>query len=155
MCVERAFGMLKGRWRILLKRMDVHLKSVPELVTVCLLLHNMCIIFGDSFWKTEWVLEATTEVHNGMTMPRVSGTSTQERLAVANNALHSLAAIDEHSRESLEFDKQEAAKEFQIAMSTCGKSYKELCARRNSISKSLWAAKTKVAIAQAFPMDSD
>ena len=38
MCVERAFGMLKGRWRILLKQMDVHLKSVPELVTMCLIL---------------------------------------------------------------------------------------------------------------------
>ena len=63
MCVERAFGMLKGRWRILLKRMDVHLKSVPELVTVCLILHNMCIIFGDNFWKNEWMREVTDKVH--------------------------------------------------------------------------------------------
>ena len=53
MYVEHAFDMLKGRWRILLKRMDVHLKSMSELVTVCLLLHNMCIIFGDNFWKIE------------------------------------------------------------------------------------------------------
>ena len=49
MCVERAFGMLKGRWRILLKRVDVHLKNVPELVSTCLVLHNICMIFGDSF----------------------------------------------------------------------------------------------------------
>ena len=51
MCVERAFGMLKGRWRILLKRIDVHLKNVPDLVAACLILHNMCIVFGDKFGK--------------------------------------------------------------------------------------------------------
>lgn len=49
MCVEQAFGMLKGRWQIFLKMMDFHLKSVPKLVMVCLVLHNMCIIFGDNF----------------------------------------------------------------------------------------------------------
>jgi hypothetical protein len=49
MCIERAFGMLKCRWRILLKRVDVYLKNVPELVATCLLLHNICIIFGDTF----------------------------------------------------------------------------------------------------------
>ena len=31
MCVERAFGILKGRWRILLKRIDVHLKKILNL----------------------------------------------------------------------------------------------------------------------------
>jgi hypothetical protein len=62
MCLERAFGMLKGRWRILLKMIDVHLRNVPDLVLTCLVLHNMCIIFGDSFWKNEWMLEETNEV---------------------------------------------------------------------------------------------
>ena len=99
--------------------------------------------------------EATNEVHNGMSGPRVPGTSTQERLVVANHALHSLAVIDEQSRESLEFDKKKAAKEFEIAMSTYGKSYKELCTRRNGIAKPLWMAKTKVVIAQTFSMDCD
>ena len=64
MCVEQAFGMLKGRWRILLKRVDVHLKNVSDLVLTCLVLHNMCIIFGDTFWREEWMQEATNEVHN-------------------------------------------------------------------------------------------
>ena len=67
MCIERAFGMLKGRWRILLKMIDVHLKNVPDMVTTCLVLHNMCIVFGDEFWKNEWMQEATEEVHNGLT----------------------------------------------------------------------------------------
>lgn len=36
MCVERTFGMLKGIWRILLKRVDAHLKNVPDIVSMCL-----------------------------------------------------------------------------------------------------------------------
>ena len=55
MCIERASGMLKGRWRILLKRVDMHLRNVPDLVSTCLVLHNICIISGDNFWKNEWV----------------------------------------------------------------------------------------------------
>ncbi len=72
---------------------------------------------------------------------------------MANHALHSLAAIDESSRETLENDKQEAAKEFDITMDTCGKTYKKLYARRNKIAKSLWMAKTKASITETFPMD--
>lgn len=51
MCIEKTFGMLKVRWRILLKRVNVHLKNVHDLVSTCLVLHNMCIIFGNNFWK--------------------------------------------------------------------------------------------------------
>lgn len=155
MCIERAFGMLKGRWRILLKRVDVHLKNVPKLVSTCLVLHNICIIFGDSFWKTEWMQEATDKVHNGLSAGKLVGTSTQERLAVANHALHSLASIDDNYRETLEYIKQECAKDFQIAMGTGGKTSKELCARRNGIAKSLWMAKTKACIAETFPIHDD
>ena len=137
MCIERAFGILKGRWRLLLKRIDVNLKNVPELVTTCLVLHNMCIIFCDEFWKTEWMQEATEEVHNGMNMGGVSRRTSHERLAVANHALQSLAGIEENSRDTLEYMSQEAAREFQISMSIDGKTYKELCAQRDGIAKSL------------------
>ena len=124
MCVERAFGMLKGRWRILFNRVDVALKNVPDLVSTCLVLQNICIVFGDEFWKTEWTQEASDEVHNGLTAPRVPGTSTSERMAVANHALQSLAGIDESSRETLKYYKQEAAKEFEIAMDLRGRQAK-------------------------------
>lgn len=69
---------------------------------------------------------------------------------MANLALHSLAGIDDNSRETLEFIKQEDAREFEVAMSTGGKTFKELSARRNSIAKSLWMAKTKACIAETF-----
>jgi len=36
MVIERVFGMLKGRWRILLKRVDTPLRHVPNLIITCL-----------------------------------------------------------------------------------------------------------------------
>jgi hypothetical protein len=51
MAVERAFGMLKGRWRILLKRIDMPLQNVPVVVEACICLYNMCIIHRDDFDK--------------------------------------------------------------------------------------------------------
>ena len=49
MAVERAFGILKGRWRMLLKRIDMPLQNIPDIITACLCLHNLCIIHGDEF----------------------------------------------------------------------------------------------------------
>ena len=122
-CVDRAFGILKGRWRILLKWTDVHLKNVPDLVAIYLVLHNMCIVFGDNFWKEEWLREATNDVHNELAIPIDPGSSMWERLTVANLALHSLAGIDENSREILEDIKQKDAREFEVAIWTSGKSF--------------------------------
>ena len=63
MCVERAFGILKLRWRILLKRMDCLLQHVPAHVTACLILHNLTIMHNDMF-NVSWVNEAQTELQN-------------------------------------------------------------------------------------------
>jgi hypothetical protein len=56
MAVERAFGILKGRWRIILKRVDMPLRHVPNLVTACICLHNLCIIHKDKF-DLDWAKE--------------------------------------------------------------------------------------------------
>ena len=61
MAVERAFGMLKGRWRFLLKKIDMPLRSIPDMVTACLCLHNLCVIHGDEF-DLNWARNAEEEL---------------------------------------------------------------------------------------------
>jgi hypothetical protein len=57
MVVERAFGILKGQWRILLKQIDMPLKHIPDLVIACICLHKLCIIHSDKF-VMKWAKEA-------------------------------------------------------------------------------------------------
>ena len=45
---------LKGRWRCLLKRLDVASCDVPELVAACCVLHNICETQGDTF-DDQWM----------------------------------------------------------------------------------------------------
>ena len=40
---ENAYGMLKGRWRILHKKCDARLYNVKYIVMACVMLHNLCI----------------------------------------------------------------------------------------------------------------
>ena len=56
--VEHAYGRLKGRWRCLLKRLDVAVENAPTVVAACCVLHNLCETHGDSFRDT-W-MESTT-----------------------------------------------------------------------------------------------
>ena len=126
---------------------------MPDLVCTCLVLHNLCIIFGDNFWNDEWIREATEDVQSGLSAVR-AGISMREKVAVANSALHSLAGIDENSREGLEYMKQEATVDFEIQMGTGGQTFQELSARRNSLAKILWKATTKASIDDTFIADS-
>jgi hypothetical protein len=51
MAVESSFGILKRRWRILLKIIDMLIANVGNIITTCICLHNLCIIHGDIFNK--------------------------------------------------------------------------------------------------------
>ncbi|KAG8174704.1 hypothetical protein JTE90_025047 [Oedothorax gibbosus] len=50
--VEHAFGMLKGRFRCLLKENDVALKNMRHLVAACCILHNFCQRVQDEYLYT-------------------------------------------------------------------------------------------------------
>ena len=39
--VENAYGCLKARWRRLMKRNDMHVRNIPNVVAVACILHNM------------------------------------------------------------------------------------------------------------------
>ena len=54
MTVENTFGRLKGRWRRILKRLDVKTCDVPLIVVACCILHNICEIHHNEF-NSEWL----------------------------------------------------------------------------------------------------
>jgi hypothetical protein len=60
MVIENAFGCLKGRWRCLLKRNDTATADVPNMITACCVLHNICEVHKDEF-SDSW-LEGISEV---------------------------------------------------------------------------------------------
>uniref|UniRef100_UPI0037E8DBCA uncharacterized protein n=1 Tax=Semicossyphus pulcher TaxID=241346 RepID=UPI0037E8DBCA len=79
--IERAFGMLKTRWRSLFfKALEVDHTFVPSVITACAVLHNICLTAGD-------ILEPVEDVGDiGVDPPRPvrgvrSGHGQRDRLA--------------------------------------------------------------------------
>lgn len=48
MVVEGAYGQLKGRWRILMRKSESHHEEVKFYTLACMVLHNICLEFGDT-----------------------------------------------------------------------------------------------------------
>ncbi|XP_046406248.1 protein ANTAGONIST OF LIKE HETEROCHROMATIN PROTEIN 1-like [Ischnura elegans] len=68
--VEDAFGRLKGRWRVLLKRLDLGVSNVQRVVKACVALHNICEQQKEYFYP-EWV-PALNEVALNFEQPNVA-----------------------------------------------------------------------------------
>lgn len=46
--VEHGFGQTKGRWRALDKRIEEKTRRIPDTITACCVLHNICILLRDN-----------------------------------------------------------------------------------------------------------
>jgi len=53
--IERAFGMLKNRFRLLHKKMEVDLNNSITIIKAATVLHNICVLSGDSY-EIKWHL---------------------------------------------------------------------------------------------------
>ena len=59
--VERAFGILKARWRCLLNCLDHSMENLSDVIISCCVLHNICQMKGDSYIDNDDVLEHTLQ----------------------------------------------------------------------------------------------
>ena len=75
--VERAFGRLKGRWRILDKRNDHNLNFVPTVITVCCILHNICEEMHEPF-ADHWLGELGNDGMQDIGVPPYRGGEDEE-----------------------------------------------------------------------------
>lgn len=90
MVVENAFGRLKGRLRCLLKRMDTDVCNVPNIVASCVVLHNVCELYGDNC-SDDWVVETeTTQSVNRCTPTGTSSISSSNASSIRNAIRDSL-----------------------------------------------------------------
>lgn len=80
--VEHAYGRLKGRWRCLMKRLDIDVMDVPELVLACCVLHNVCIMHGEDYISA-WDEDSSPEPISG-------GSSSAHQTAGTSSSAHSV-----------------------------------------------------------------
>ena len=60
-CVERVFGILKGRWKLIMKRPEVPLKNMFDVVVACIILHNICIVNNKGI-EEDWIIESENKL---------------------------------------------------------------------------------------------
>ena len=66
MTVERAFGILKSRWRVLQKRFDSSLEFVIKCAVACIVLHNICVDQNDPWMMTGTIMTAAMTIETMM-----------------------------------------------------------------------------------------
>ena len=130
MCDERAFGILKLHWRILLKEMNCLLQHIPAHVTTCLILHNLTIMHNDMF-NVSWINEAQIELQRRMVTP-LDVAATSSIVLEAQNV--TITPTEFHNR---------ATHEDEIPGWNCTPSStrEEMSMHRDAIAKSLFSRK--------------
>ena len=51
---ENTFGRLNTRWHHLAKQNDMHIWNIPNVITVCCILHNLCEVHVEEF-DEQWI----------------------------------------------------------------------------------------------------
>jgi len=49
MCVEQAFGNFKGRWWIIMKKTNISIQHMIDIIFTYVVLHNICITLTNAF----------------------------------------------------------------------------------------------------------
>lgn len=74
--VDIAFGKLKSRWRVLLRKCDFHYTFIPYVIATCCALHNFCEAEEEGF-SPAWTEEAA-RMERRMPQPDVCSCSESE-----------------------------------------------------------------------------
>ncbi|CAJ1087232.1 piggyBac transposable element-derived protein 4-like [Xyrichtys novacula] len=86
--IERAFGMMKTRFRaIFLKALEIHHTFVPQVITACAVLHNICLGAGDTMAPEEDVRDGMPGDEVEDRLEAVSGAHWRDRLSAEVSAL--------------------------------------------------------------------
>ena len=82
--VDNAFGRLKGHWRCLLKRNESNTNNMPKIIARCVVLHNICELFGEEY-PDEWVIpEPPSTGGSDGTSPTASSSGVEIRDALVS-----------------------------------------------------------------------
>ncbi|KAL3057990.1 hypothetical protein OYC64_010211 [Pagothenia borchgrevinki] len=87
--VERAFGMMKARWRgIFFKALEVDHSFSPKVIAVCAVLHNICLTAGDILEPTEGEDPVPLPPQGPVQRDEHAGQHYRDRLAAHMSAPH-------------------------------------------------------------------
>jgi len=56
-CGKGICHILKGRWRLIMKRLEAPLRNMLDIVATCIVLYNLCIVNNEGI-EEEWIVEA-------------------------------------------------------------------------------------------------
>ena len=73
----------------MLKRMDFKLEYIPHVVSACIVLHNMCELYGDNFLE-EWTAHPSTD---SITPPAPSSTGSTVASDIRDAIMQHLCSI--------------------------------------------------------------
>ncbi|CAJ1087246.1 protein ALP1-like [Xyrichtys novacula] len=86
--IERAFGMMKTRFHVIfIKALEIHHTFVPQVITACAVLHNICLGAGDTMAPEEDVQDGMPGDEVEDRLEAVSGARWRNRLSAEVSAL--------------------------------------------------------------------